>query len=196
MQGPTVEKLTKRARGELMEVFTRAFEEHPLVAALGGGAGEEGALVKALAGFHWGRDSLLLFGIRTDEGLACGGLCVDPREDPSPLALVRLAWNIARAAGWGAVGELLDIERRKPLFRDRFLELAMMGTLPEHQHRGFGRALLRALYEGAAREGYEGVVLLTDRDTPAFDLYRSEGFEMEKAFRAGAQNLCWMQRRL
>jgi ribosomal protein S18 acetylase RimI-like enzyme len=194
MQDPMVQSLTRRARGELVEVLARAFEQHPMVALLGGGAGEAAALVKALVGFHWGRESLLLRGIRTDEGLACGGLCVDPREDPSPLALVRLAWDVTRATGWRAVGELLDVERRKPLYRERHMELAMMGTLPKHQRRGLGRALLHSLYEEAAREGYHGIVLVTDRDTPAFDLYRSEGFEKEKEFRAGEQRLCWMRR--
>ncbi len=194
MQGPMVQRLTKRVKGELKEVLARAFEEHPMVAELGGGGGDAAALVKALVGFHWGRDSLLLHGIRTDQGLECVGLCVDPREDPSPLALIRLAWDVTRAAGREAVGELLDVERRKPLYRERYLELVMMGTLPKHQRKGFGRTLLHTLYEEAVREGYHGIMLVTDRDTPAFQLYRSEGFEVEREFRAGEQNLCWMRR--
>jgi ribosomal protein S18 acetylase RimI-like enzyme len=196
MQGPMVQRLTKRVKGELTEVLARAFEQHPLVAGLGGGGGEAATLVKALVDFHWGRESLLVYGIRTDEGLACAGLCVDPREDPSPLGLIRLAWKVTRAAGREAVGELLDVEGRKPTYRERLLELVMMGTLPEHRRQGFGRTLLHTLYEEAAKEGYRGVVLVTDRDTPAFELYRSEGFEVENEFRAGEQNLCWMRRQV
>lgn len=196
MQGPTVQRLTKRAKGELSEVLALAFEQHPLVTGLGDRAGEATALVKALVGFHWGKESLLLCGIRTDDGLACGGICVDPREDPSPLALARLAWDATRAAGRQAVGELMDVERRKPLYRERHLELVMMGTLPTHQRQGLGRALLHWLYREAAADRYRGILLVTDRDTPGFDLYRSEGFEVERGFRAGAQNLCWMRRAL
>ena len=196
MQGPMVQRLTKRAREELTQVLTLAFEQHPLVAVLGDRAGEATALVRALVRFHWGRESLLLCGIRTDEGLACGGICVDPREDPSPLALARLAWNVSREAGRQVVGELLDVERRKPLCRERHLELVMMGTLPERQRQGFGRALLHWLYKEAATDRYRGILLVTDRDTPAFDLYGSEGFDVERDFRAGAQNLCWMHRAL
>jgi ribosomal protein S18 acetylase RimI-like enzyme len=194
MQGPMVQRLTKRAKEELIEVLAQAFAQHPMVAVLGGGAGEVTTLVRAMVSFHWKRESLLLRGIRTDDGLACCGIYVDPREDPSPLALARLAWDVTRATGWRAVGELLDVERRKPFYRERHLELVMMGTLPEHQRQGFGRALLRSLYQEAAMDRYRGILLVTDRDTPAFHLYRSEGFEVEREFRAGAQNLCWMRR--
>jgi ribosomal protein S18 acetylase RimI-like enzyme len=194
MQGPTVQRLTKRAREDLTQVLTLAFEQHPLVTALGDRAGEATALVKALVDFHWRKESLLVCGIRTDDGLVCGAVCVDTREDPSPVGLVRLAWNVSRAAGRQAIGELLDVERRKPLYQERHLELVMMGTLPAHQRQGLGQALLRWLYREAVTDGYKGILLVTDRDTPAFDLYRSEGFEVEREFQVGAQNLCWMRR--
>ncbi len=196
MQGPMVQKLTKRVKGEMIEVLARAFEQHPMVAELGDGGGDAATLVKALVGFYWGRESLLLSGIRTDDGLASVLFCVDPREDPSPLALVRVAWDVIRAAGRGAVGQLLDVEGRKPTYRERCLELVMLGTLPEHQRKGLGRALLHTLYDEAAREAYHGILLVTDRDTPAFGLYRNEGFEVENEFRAGGQNLCWMRRQV
>jgi ribosomal protein S18 acetylase RimI-like enzyme len=194
MQGPAVQRLTKRAREELAQMLTLAFEQHPLVTVLGDRAGEATALVKALVDLHWRKDSLLLCGIRTDDGLVCGAVCVDTREDHSPAALLRLAWNVSRAAGRQAIGELLDVERRKPLYKERHLELVMMGTLPAHQRQGLGRALLRWLYREAVTDGYKGVLLVTDGDTPAFDLYRSEGFEVDREFQAGGQTLCWMRR--
>jgi ribosomal protein S18 acetylase RimI-like enzyme len=196
MQGPQVQKLTKRAREELTQALTLAFEQHPLVTALGDRTAEATALVRALVDFHWRKGSLLPCGIRTDDGLVCGAVCVDPREDPSPLSLLRLAWNVNKAAGRRALGELLDVERLKPLYQERHLELVIMGTLPAHQRQGFGRALLHWLYKEAAMDRYRGILLLTDRDTPAFDLYRSEGFEVEREVQAGAQSLCWMRRAL
>jgi ribosomal protein S18 acetylase RimI-like enzyme len=196
MQGPTVQRLTKRAREELTQVLTLAFEQHPLVTSLGDRTAEATALVEALVDFHWRKERLLLCGIRTDDGLVCGAVCVDTREDASPVALVRLAWNVSRAAGRQAIGDLLDVERRKPLYQERHLELVMMGTLPELQRHGLGRALLRWLYREAVTDGYKGVLLVTDKDTPAFDLYRSEGFEVERELQAGAQSLCWMRRAL
>ena len=194
MEGPMAQMLTRRTKGELTQVLTQAFAEHPMVGALGAGAEDVKALTEALVGFHWRMDSLLLCGISTDEGLLCGSLSVDSREDASLLALARLAWDVTRSLGWRAIGPLLDVERHKPLVRERHLELVMLGTSPAHQRQGLGRRLLHSLYKEAIRAGYTGIVLVVDRDTPAFGLYRSEGFEMERRFEVGQQRLCWMRR--
>jgi ribosomal protein S18 acetylase RimI-like enzyme len=194
MQGPMAERLTRRGREDLTSVLARACVQDPMMLALGGSAGDSGAMVKALVDFHWGMKSLLLCGIRMDEGLVCGSLCVDLREDPSLLALSRLAWSVTRAVGWAAIGPLLDTQRHKPLYRERHLELVAVGTLPTRQGQGLGRRLLHFLYKQAMKEGYDGVLLLTDRSGPAFNLYISEGFEVEREFELAKQKLCWMQR--
>jgi ribosomal protein S18 acetylase RimI-like enzyme len=194
MQGPMAESLTRRAREDLTSVFTEAYMQDPVMLALGGPAGDSGALVKALVDFHWGMKSLLLCGIRMDEGLVCGCLCVDLREDLSLIALLRLAWRVTRGVGWAAIGPLLDVQRHKPLYRERHLELVAVGTLPERQGQGLGRQLLQFLYKQAMREGYDGILLLADRSGLAFDLYVSEGFEVEREFEAAKQKLCWMRR--
>jgi ribosomal protein S18 acetylase RimI-like enzyme len=189
-----VERLTSDAREELTQALSQAFEEHPMVPALGARPEDAGALVRALVDFHWHMKSLLTCGIRMDEGLVCGSLSVDAREDPSLLALARLAWGVRRRVGGGALGSLLDVERHKPLLRERHLELVMLATQPAYQRRGLGRHLLQFLYREAMREGYSGILLVTDRDTPAFGLYRSEGFEVEREFEVAQQRLCWMCR--
>jgi ribosomal protein S18 acetylase RimI-like enzyme len=165
-----------------------------MVPALGGTAEDAGALMRALINFYWGKKSLLLCAIRTHEGVVCGALCVDAREDPSLLALGRLAWGVTRALGRRALGPLLDVERHKPLHRERHLEMVILATVPAFQRQGFGRRVLHFLYREAMREGYSGILLVTDRDTPAFGLYRSEGFEVEREFEVAQQRLCWMRR--
>ena len=194
MEGPPAERLTKDAKGELVQAMAAAFAQHPMVPALGATAQDTGALVRALVDSQWGMKSLLLCGIRTDEGLVCGSLSVDAREDPSLVALARLAWVVTRTAGRGALGPLLDVERHKPLLKERHLEMVILATVPASQRQGFGRGLLHFLYRQALREGYSGILLVTDRDTPAFGLYRSEGFEIERKFEAAEQRLCWMRR--
>jgi ribosomal protein S18 acetylase RimI-like enzyme len=194
MEASQPERLAKKARGELAEVMTRAFAQHPLVPALGGRTEDTGALVKALLDFYWRMKSLLLCGIRTDEGLVCGCLSVDAREDPSLFALARLAWAVSRSIGREALGPLLDIERHKPLLKERHLEVVMLATVPASQRRGLGRDLLHFLYRQALREGYGGILLVTDCDTPAFGFYRNEGFEISREFQVAQRELCWMRR--
>jgi ribosomal protein S18 acetylase RimI-like enzyme len=194
MEDPPAERLTKDARGELVRTMTEAFAQHPMVAALGGSSEDTGALVRALIDFYWRRKSLLLCGIRMDEGLACGSLSVDAREDPSLLALARLTWAVTRSVGRGALGPLLDVERHKPFLQERHLEMVILATVPASQRQGFGRRVLHFLYREAMREGYSGILLVTDRDTPAFGLYRSEGFEVKRELEVAEQRLCWMRR--
>ena len=194
MEGPPAERLTKDARGELVRAMTEALAQHSMVAALGGSSEDTGALMKALIDFYWGKKSLLLCGIRTDEGVVCGALCVDAREDHSLLALARLAWAVTRTVGRGALGPLLDVERHKPFLQERHLEMVILATVPAFQRQGFGRRVLHFLYREAMREGYSGILLVTDRDTPAFGLYRREGFEVEREFEVPQQRLCWMRR--
>ena len=62
MEHPMVERLTSRAKGELTQVLTQAFEEHPMVLALGARSEDTGALVRALVDFYWRMKSLLLCG--------------------------------------------------------------------------------------------------------------------------------------
>jgi ribosomal protein S18 acetylase RimI-like enzyme len=194
MQGPMVERLTRGSKGELVEAMREAFAQHPMMHALGGTAEDAGALVRALVDFYWGKKSLLLCGVRTHEGVVCGSLSVDAREDHSLLALARLAWVVTRALGWGALGPLLDEERHKPFLQERHLEMVILATAPAYQRQGFGRSVLHFLYREAMREGYGGILLVSDRDTPAFGLYRSEGFQVEREFEVAQQRLCWMRR--
>ncbi len=186
--------LTRRARGELAHVLAQAFAQHPMVHALGGRTEDASGLMEALVRFYWGKGSLLACGIRMDEGLVSGLVGADSREDPSLWSLARLAWGITRAVGRGAIGPLLDVERRKPLCRERFFELAILATVPSHQGQGLGRRLLRFLCDQAKREGYDGIMLVVDQDTPASGLYRSEGFEVDREYEVARRRLCWMRR--
>ena len=191
---PVVERLTRGSKGELTQALMEAFAEHPFLHVGGWRVEDATALLRALITFHWRMKSLLLCGIKRDQGLVCGALCVDAREDPSLLALARLAWSVTRTPGRRALGPLLDVERHKPLHRERHLEVVALGTVPAFQRQGYGRSVLHFLYREALREGYGGILLLVDRDTPAFGLYRSEGFEVEREFELAQQRLCWMRR--
>lgn len=194
MEVPPAERLSRNSKSELVATVSTVCAQHPMAQALGGDAASTDVLVKALIDFYWRRKSLLLCGIRTEEGLVCGSLSVDAREDLSLLALGRLAWAVTRSVGRGALGPLLDIERHKPLLRERHLEMTILATVPQVQRQGLACRLLLFLYREALREGYGGILLVSDRDTPAFALSLSQGFEVEREFEVGGRELCWMRR--
>jgi predicted peroxiredoxin len=52
--------------------------------------------------------------------------------------------------------------------------------------------MLNFLYNEAKREGYKGVILVADRNSPAFNLYLKEGFIVDRVFIMGGATLCWM----
>jgi ribosomal protein S18 acetylase RimI-like enzyme len=189
---PVLERLNRGSKEELTEVLAEAFVQHPLLDVEN--AEDAATLLNALVDFHWSKKSLLLGGIRMEDRLVCGALCVDAREDPSLPAMARIGWRLTRTLGRRVIGPLLDVERHKPLHRERHLEVVALATVPAYQRQGYGRRILRFLYREALREGYSGILLLVDRDTPAFGLYRSEGFELEREFQVGQQSLCWMRR--
>lgn len=57
-------------------------------------------------------------------------------------------------------------------------EILRMRVKPNHQGRGFARALLSALEDRARELGYQTAVLVTGAEQhPAIDLYRSAGYE-------------------
>jgi hypothetical protein len=122
------ERLSKASKGELTLVLTEAFLRHPLLEGEGGRPEDAAALLRVLVDFEWSKQSLLLCGIRKEEGLVCGALCVDARDDPSLLALARLAWSVTRTLGRRVIGPLLDVERHKPLHHDRHLEVVALAT--------------------------------------------------------------------
>lgn len=70
-----------------------------------------------------------------------------------------------------AMGGLREID-------DTDCEILRMRVRPEHQGRGFGRAILEALEARARRLDYTRAVLVTGPDQhPAIDLYSASGYE-------------------
>jgi GNAT superfamily N-acetyltransferase len=65
-------------------------------------------------------------------------------------------------------------------------EIRRMRVRPNHQGRGYARALLGALEDRARQLGYETALLVTGPEQhPAIDLYRSAGYEQGEVERFG-----------
>ena len=188
-----VEWLTSSNKLELLELFTQAFKDHPLIPALDTKPEATGPLMKAFLDCFGGAKRVLLYGIRKDNKLVCASLSLDSKVEPSKPALKGFIFSLYRALGWCIAREFAVVHKEEPKYEDRYLELVILGTLPAYQRQGLGRKMLNFLYNEAKREDYKGVILVADRNTPAFNLYSKEGFIVDKEFSMGEATMCWMR---
>ena len=188
-----VERLTGSDKPGLLDLFTEAFKEHPLIPALGARPEATRAAMKAFLDYFGSTQSSLLYGIQQDNKLVCATVSSDSTASTSMPALMRFIWALWRALGWRITREFGVLHKEAPKYEDRYLELIILGTLPAYQKQGLGRQMLRFLSNEAKRDGYKGVILVADRNTPAINLYLKEGFAVDKEFAMGEATLCWMR---
>jgi len=188
-----VERLESSDRLEMLELFTQAFKDHSLFPALDAKPEATGPLMQALLDCFGGAKSALLYGIRKEHNLVCASISLDSKVEPSKPALMRFILALYRALGWRIAREFEVVHKEEPTYEDRYLELLIFGTLPSYQRQGLGRKMLSFLYNEAKKEGYKGMILVTDRNASAFQLYLKEGFVVDKEFAMGEATLCWMR---
>jgi ribosomal protein S18 acetylase RimI-like enzyme len=148
-----VERLESSDKPELLDLFTQAFTEHPLIPAVGAKPEATRPVMKAFIDFFGGTRNSLLYGIRKDNKLACASVSLDSTVAPSKSALIGFIFSLSQAVGWRIVRELEVVVREEPKYEDRYLELVVFGTLPAYQRQGLGRKMLNFLYNEAKREG-------------------------------------------
>jgi GNAT superfamily N-acetyltransferase len=187
-----VEGLKSSDKLELLDLFTTAFVEYPLHPAFG--PKEVGRMMRALLDFFGGMRSAWLYGIREGGKIVCASLSVDSRERERFLPLLRFILATIRAVGWRMAKKLSEVvHEQAPKYEERYLELVLLATLPALQKRGLGRGMLRFLCERAREEGYKGVILMTNRDYPAFRFYLKEGFVVDREVELEGVRLCHMR---
>ncbi len=200
-----VEQLKASNKQELLKLFTEAFRNYPFFSVFKFHPELERKLLKALLDYGVGIKGSWLYGIRRNGELVCASISVSSLTKPSILVLIRFIFSmmilfnisIPRILGRSKAKKLRasfkGLHKEKPKYKEQHLELMIIGTMPTHQRMGFGRKMLRFLYEKARNEGYKGIMLWTNRDAPAFSLYLKEGFKVEKEFTINEMTLCWMR---
>lgn len=190
-----IEELGKSDNPELLDLFNEAFEDYPLIPLLSAKPKATRAVMKAFLGFFGSTKSSFLYGIRQGDKLVCGSVSIDSTTEPSRFALIRFIFSLIRALGWRTAKMFEEIhkEETKYKFEERHFELVILGMLPTHQRMGCGRKMLHFLIEKARNEEYKGVILVANKDSPAFHFYLKEGFIVEKEFDVGEVTLCWMR---
>ncbi|MEM3617633.1 MAG: GNAT family N-acetyltransferase [Candidatus Bathyarchaeia archaeon] len=194
MEGFKVEELKRSSKPELLDLFTEAFRDgHPLIPALSRKPEATRKVMKAFLDFFRSSPKSLIYGIREDGKLVCASVSVDSTKEPSMFALIRFIISLCGAIGWKNAKELETVHKEEPKYEESYLELVLLGTLPSYQRQGYGRKMLRFLYELAKKEGFKGITLVADKNTPAFHFYQKEGFIVDKECNVCGRTLCWMR---
>jgi len=193
MKNVKVTRLKGSDKLELLELLTQAFTEHPLTPALGAKPEATRPVVNAFMDCFGEVKGSLLYGIRKDNKLVCASLSLDSTVEPSKLALMRFAFALYRAVGWRITREFEVVNKEEPKYKDRYLELILLGTLPAYQRQGLGHKMLRFLYDYARKENYKGMILVAHCNSHAFHLYLRNGFIVDREFNIGEATLCWMR---
>ncbi len=170
-----IERLAFSQREEVMEVLRNAFASHPMFAPGTPLETVEAMLALLLATFQApGRSHL--FVMRREGRPACVAYATDPRCEPKWPAMAVFFYRAARIMGLRVMFDFINAFSKRPKYEKPYLELFLLGTAPEAQKLGMGRAMLNHLYELCLREGYAGLILGAATDTPAFRFYEKEGF--------------------
>lgn len=186
-----IERLKNSDKKVLLDLFDEAFTAYPLIPTLTDKPKARRKVLKAFLDFFGGKKSFM-HGIKKNDKILCASVSVDSKKEPSIFSLFRFIISLSFALGRKAK-ELEIVHKEEPKYEERYLELVLLGTLPEHQRKGFGRMMLRFLKDFARKEGYKGIILVADVDTPAFNFYLKERFLADKEFEVGKTKLCWMR---
>lgn len=190
-----IEPLKGSDRAEFLDVLTRSFNDQPLAPSLGAKHKATRAVMGAFIEFFAPMKGSMVYGIRLDGKLVCAVLAIDSASEPSSLPLMRFIFSMAVAMGWEA-GQAMEAARKEaPEEPGRYLELIVIGLLPEYRRRGLGKQMLDFLREEALRKGFDGMIAIAARDSGGFSLYRSAGFVAEKEITTAGTPQCWMRLR-
>lgn len=157
--------------------------------------------------FYMSMKRCWVYGIRQENKVVCVSISVDTTEKlslityvrlvpiiiPLIIQFIRIAFIVERYSTMDIIKFVITSSKEKPKYKDKYLELVVLGTLPAYQKQGFGQEMLHFLYDKAKKEGYRGIILVTMHNWPAFHLYLREGFIIDKEFKFREIKEYWMR---
>jgi ribosomal protein S18 acetylase RimI-like enzyme len=188
-----VEKLDFSQRAEILEVLKQAFATHPMLPP-DTPIEKIQALMELILDYYSGAERRYLFGIRRESQLVCVSFSADSKLEPKGFDLVRFIFRLLRILGWRLAIDCFRIFAQRPKYDTSYLDLNLLGTIPAFHGQGCGRSILRFLFDFAVTENYPGVILIADKDNPAFRLYCREGFTVDKETKLRKRTLTHLRR--
>ena len=192
---PEVRKATKADVSEMSAMLSRAFHDDPVKIDLlpdeAKRVSRGPALFATFASFHLPNNEVYV-----TPGLEAAALWEPPGHWKVPAA--RIVTNLPRTFKifglrlFRNLGVLTDIEKAHP--REPHYYLAVLGTDPAHQNKGFGTALMEPVLAQCDREGVGAYLESSKESNIAF--YSRFGFQVtgEYVFRGGGAKVWFMWR--
>lgn len=188
-----IERLRWTDRTKLVDLLAKSFTGHPLIPILSTRPKATHAVMAAFVDFFGSMKGSLVYGIRKDRKLVCAALAIDSSRESSALPLMRFVFSLAVALGWEAGREMESALKEMPEKPGRYLEVILIGTLPEYRQQGMAEQMLHFLEDEAERRGFNGILAIAERDSPVCNIYGHEGFACERELAIGNTAQCWMR---
>lgn len=190
-----VEQLPYSAREEVLAVLDQAFHNHPMFPA-DTPMEVTRQFTRLMLETFWVEGHAYLHGIRHDGRLACVAFTGDAQHEPGLWPMVRFFWRALMVFGPKEMWDMVRGFGARPKYDRPYLELQMLGTLPDAQGQGHGRAMLRHLEAFAVAQGFEGIILATGNETPAYGFYVKEGYTVDACLPTSGMQLCHLRKML
>ncbi len=193
-QDHEVIELHERDEPEYMQIIIKAFQESPQVPALMEKPKHTGIIIRKIFSMYKKSGSIKTFGIKKDKDFLCVGICIDSDSKPEFFRTIIFGLTVLRTLGYKGVHQFWAYNKNKPDYEKRCLELIFYGTLSKDQQKGYGRSMLKFLYDYAKKNGYGGVTGATNTSRPAYHFYMRDGWTVDTQFTIEKHIICWVRR--
>jgi ribosomal protein S18 acetylase RimI-like enzyme len=188
-----IEKLDIADKAEMLGVLRQAFATHPMLPQ-GTPVQTTEAMLGLMIDSFGGSGKAYLYGIRKEGILACVSFSVDAHYEPKGIAMIWFFLRLFQILGWQLTKNFISVFSHRPKYMNSYLDLTLLGTLPDYHGQGLGRMMLRFLYDFARDNVYHGIILGVAKETPAYHFYIKEGFAVDKEVFLANMLLCHMRR--
>lgn len=186
--------LSKKDNPVLLEIFTQSFGGTPQMPILQERNDKTRIIMNQLLTLYDGAGRSLSYGIKQKNTIICAAHCIESDASPKIRKLFTFGLVAWTSLGVKGVQQFLRCKHEKPPYRERYMEVLLYGTLPTHQQQGLGKKMMDFLYKEAEKQGYHGLIGVTDCSKPAFHFYMKDGWLADHKFNIGKSQLCWVRR--
>lgn len=195
MQKNKIITLNENNNKEMLNVITTSFTNYPHIPSLEKKPEHTKFFMEKIIDIY-NHEKTYSFGIKSEGKLISLCFCTNASFHPKFKIEISFGFSIIKKLGIKGLLELWKITRNKPNYQEPLLELVLLATLPIYHGNGLGKQILDFLYGFAKENNFKGIVAVTNSKRHAFKFYLKEGWIVDKKFKVGQDELCWIRKNL